>query len=131
MAFSYVIDSSDRQRDAILSEPVPGLKSSPYRTIYQDVAWQPGFDTLLGWHQNHRTAVRRTDLASLVAVHNEFADVAGTGLEIIAVERTLDLMAKCTCHDVAVQARRVRVCRSLAEARRPRSELAERPATTC
>jgi hypothetical protein len=118
MAFSYVIDSADRLATGTFSGSVAGRDiAAAFRTVYEDPAWQTGFDTLWECSGITELLLERTDLASFVALHREFAARAGTGLEILVVTRSLDqVMAKIYGVMMRNQARRVRVCRSMAEA---------------
>ena len=118
MAFSYAIDVAKQLVTGTFSGSVDGAAvASAFRTVYTDIAWQPGFDTI--WEATGITELLLgpTDLAMLVAVHREFAAVAGTGLEIIVVSRSLDhAMARMYGVMMRYQARRVHVCRSVVEA---------------
>jgi hypothetical protein len=118
MAFSYVIDGANRLATGTLSGSVSGAEMAyALRTVYQDVAWQPGFDTLWECSGITQLLLERNDLATLVGLHREFIGRAGSGLEIIVVTRSLDhVMAKVYAVMMRSQARRVRVCRSVAEA---------------
>ena len=118
VAFSYAIDSAKQFATGTFSGSVTGAAiASAMRTVYEDVEWRPGFDTLWECTGITELLLGRHDLASLVALHREFGVAAGTGLEIIVVSRSLDhVMAKVYGVMMRNQARRVHVCRSVAEA---------------
>jgi hypothetical protein len=118
MAFSYVIDSAKRLATGTFSGSVDGATiASAFRTVYEDAEWRPGFDTIWECTGITELLLGRHDLANFVALHREFGPGAGTGLEIIVVSRSLDhMMAKIYGAMMRNQARRVRVCRSIAEA---------------
>jgi hypothetical protein len=118
VAFSYVIDRAKHLATGTFSGSVTGAAiATAMQTVYVDAAWQPGFDTLWECTGITELLLGPDDLASLVALHRDFGEVAGTGLEIIVVSRSLDhLMAKIYAAMMRNQARRVRVCRSVAEA---------------
>jgi hypothetical protein len=118
MPFSYAIDAKKQLATGTFSGSVEGAEiASVFRAVYTDVAWQPGFDTLWDCTGITQLLLGPADLASIVAVHREFSSVAGTGLEIIVVSRSLDhVMAKIYSVMMKNQARRVRVCQSVAEA---------------
>ena len=125
MAFSYAIDSANRLATGTFSGSVSGREiASAFRTVYDDIAWQPDFDTVWECSGITELLLERNDLATLVALHREHVARAGTGLEIIVVTRALDrAMAKVYAVMMRNQPRRVRVCRSVAEA----AQLLDRP----
>jgi hypothetical protein len=118
MAFSYLIDSANRLATGTLSGSVSGAEiASGMRAVYHDPAWQSGFDMLWEATGIQELLIERHDLGDLVKLHREFAVRAGTGMEIIVVTRSIDrVMAKVYSVMMRNEARRVRVCRSVAEA---------------
>jgi hypothetical protein len=118
MAFSYLIDSANRLATGTLSGSVSGAEiASGVRAVYHDPAWQAGFDMLWEATGIQELLIERHDLGDLVKLHREFAVRAGTGMEIIVVTRSIDrVMAKVYSVMMRNEARRVRVCRSVAEA---------------
>jgi hypothetical protein len=118
MAFSYVICTTNRLATGTFSGSVSGAEIAvAFRTVYDDPAWRPGFDTI--WEANGITEllIERRDLADLVAMHRELAAVAGTGYEIIVVNRNVDqIMARIYTFMMRNQARQTRMCGSMVEA---------------
>jgi hypothetical protein len=113
-----MIDRTKRLAVGTLSGSVDGAASAnAIRTVYEDVEWQPGFDTFWDCTGITELLLGPKDLASCVALHRAFGAHAGNGLEIILVSRPLD-HAMATIYGVLMrnEARRVRVCRSAGEA---------------
>ena len=96
MAFTYAIDHANRVAIGTLAGTVRGRDiAAAIRTIYEDAAWEPGFDTF--WESTGITELlfEPNDLKSFVGLQSDSAGRSGPGLEIIVVGRSLDeVMAK-------------------------------------
>ena len=116
--FTYEIHRPNRLAIGTLTGTVRGRDiAAAIRTIYEDVAWEAGFDAV--WECTGITELlfEQKDLHSFVELQRDFAGRSGPGLEIIVVERSLDeVMAKMYALMMKGQTRRVHVCRSMLEA---------------
>jgi hypothetical protein len=123
--FSYVVDTGKRLAVGTLSGTVHGADiASGIRAVYEDPAWEPGFDSVWDATGIEQLLFEQGDLSRFVALHRDFAGHSGTGLEIIIVSRSLDLvMAKSYALMMRNEARQVRVCHSRTQA----EELLGRP----
>ena len=119
MAFSLVISDANRLATGTLSGSVRGSDiAAAIQTIYDDPAWQPGFDTF--WDcSGIKELFELDDLPNIVALQDASSGRAGTGVEIILVERLLDdAMASMYAVMMRTKVRAVHICRSVGEAER-------------
>ena len=120
MAFSLVISDANRLAAGTLSGSVRGSDiAAAIQTLYDDPAWQPGFDTFWDCSGITELLFEREDLPNIVALQHASSGRAGTGIEVILVERMLDdAMASMYAAVMRTKVRAVHICRSVGEAER-------------
>lgn len=118
VGLSYVIDSGNRLATGTLSGIVHGSDiASGIKAVYEDPAWQPGFDTVWDSTGIEQLLLQLGDLPSFVALHRDYVTRSGTGKEIIIVSRAIDTaMAKTYAVMMRNAARAVHVCHSRTQA---------------
>jgi hypothetical protein len=120
MAFSLVISDANRLATGTLSGSVRGSDTAAaIQTLYNDRAWEPGFDTFWDCRGITELLFELKDLPNIVALQHASSGRAGTGIEIILVERMLDDgMASMYAAMMRAKVRTVHICRSVDEAER-------------
>jgi chloramphenicol 3-O-phosphotransferase len=120
MTFSLVISEAHRLATGTLSGSVRGSDiAAAIQTLYDDPAWQPGFDTFWDCAGITELLFEREDLPNIVALQHASSERAGTGIEIILVARMLDdAMASMYRVAMRTEVRAVHICRSVCDAER-------------
>ena len=86
--------------------------------VFNDRAWQPGFDTLWDDSETTELLLERQDLMSFVALQRRFADRSGPGRDVMASTRAVDrVMGQMYSVLAKNEHRTLILCTSMAEAR--------------
>ena len=116
-AYPYTIDESRRLITVRLSGSVHGSQiAATFETIYRDPGCKAGFDIFWDGSTIAELLFERDDLPSFVRLNQEFAELAGSGQDVILVVRSLDkTMADMYAVMMRAQRRAVLVCMSMDE----------------
>jgi hypothetical protein len=120
IAFRVAVDPSRRLATVTFTGTLTGNEiARAIESVYQDPAWQRGFDVLYDGTAVTELLLERTDQKWFVALQREYASVAGSGVDVILVSRELDrVMAEIYATMMKGEARKTYVCGSRVDAQR-------------
>jgi hypothetical protein len=119
MAFAYNIDPGRRIAAVTVSGVTSGSElAEATRALYEDENWRDGTDVIWDLTEVTELLLEWGDLQGLIAIDRQYAEVAGSGRDVIVVARKLDeAMARIHSNLSKSGPRQSHVCRSLVEAR--------------